>query len=131
MDLKRLHYSKFNKRDKRDEMFWNRKQAQEGEERLPGPKGRPGPVGSYMVVQMKKDPDWVWQLKGVVRPAGKKKTFYCRIFSDAQVAQAGLKVKDWTSLDGHPELILWEGYFDKQTNTVRDEKFVKPPNSPN
>jgi len=103
--------------------FWNRKQAQEGKERLPGPKSIPGPVGSYMVVQMKEDPDWVWQLKGVVRPAGKK-TFYCRVFSDAQVAQAAFKVKDWTSLDGHPELILWEGYFDKETNTVRREKFV-------
>jgi hypothetical protein len=111
--------------------FWNRKQPQEGEERLPGPKGIPNPVGSYMVVQMNKDPNWVWQLKGVVRPAGKKKTFYCRVFSDAQVAQAALKVKDWTSLDGHPELILWEGYFDKETNTVRDEKFVKHSNSPN
>jgi hypothetical protein len=112
-------------------MFWNRKQAQEGKKRLPGPKGIPGPVGSYMVVQMKKDPDWVWQLKGVVHPAGEKKTFYCRVFNDAQAAQAGVKVKDWTSLDDHPALILWEGYFDEKTNTVRDEKFVKDSNSPN
>ena len=112
-------------------MFWNHKQAEEGKEKLPGPKGIPGPVGSYMVVQMKKDPDWVWQLRGVARPAGKKKAFYCRVFSEAQVAQAGVNVKSWTSLDDHPDLILWEGYFDKQTNTVRDEKFVKPSNSPN
>jgi hypothetical protein len=97
---------------------------EEGEMKLPGPKGIPDPLASYMVVQMNKDPDWVWQLKGVVRPAGKKKTFYCRVFSDAQVAQAGLKVKDWTPIDGHPELILWEGCFDKETNTARDEKFV-------
>ena len=109
-------------------MKWlsNRKQAQEGEERFPGPEGIPIPVGSYMVVQMKKDPNWVWQLKGVVRPAGKKESFYCRVFNNAEVAEAGLKLKDWTSLDGHPELILWEGYFDKETNTVRAEKFVKP-----
>jgi hypothetical protein len=112
-------------------MFWNRKQAQEREERLPGPKGIPGPVGSYMVVKMKKDPDWVWQLKGVVRPGGEKKTFYCRVFNEVQVAQTGVKVKDWTSLDDHPALILWEGYFDEKTNTVRDEKFVKDSNSPN
>jgi len=111
--------------------FWNCKQAQEGEERLPRPREIPGPVGSYMVVQMKKNPDWVWQLKAVVRPAGEKGTFYCRVFDNAQVAQAGLKVKDWTSLDGHPELILWEGYFDKRTNAVRDEKFVKRSNAPN
>ncbi|OGP55182.1 MAG: hypothetical protein A2162_05280 [Deltaproteobacteria bacterium RBG_13_52_11b] len=112
-------------------MFWNRKQARDGEERLPGPKGIPGSVGSYMVVQMKKNPDWVWKLQGVVRPADKKKAFYCRVFDASQAAQAGVKVKDWTSLEDHPELILWEGYFDKETNKVRDEKFVKHSNSPN
>jgi hypothetical protein len=110
-------------------MFWNRKQAQQGEERLPGPKRIPGPVGSYMVVQKQKDPNWVWNLQGVVRPADHKKAFYCRVFDASQAAQAGIKVKDWTSLDGHPELILWEGYFDKKTNAVRDEKFIKPSNS--
>jgi hypothetical protein len=82
-----------------------------------------------MVVQLKKDPDWVWQLKGVVRPAGEKKTFYCRVFNEAQAAQAGVKVKDWTSLDNHAALILWEGYFDEKTNEVRNEKFAKDSNS--
>jgi hypothetical protein len=109
--------------------FSNHKQTQEGEERLPGPKGIPIPVATCMVVEMKKDPNWVWQLKGVVRPTGEKGTFYCRVFSDPQVAQAGLKVKDWTSLHGHPELILWEGYFDKVTNTTRPEKFTNPSHS--
>jgi hypothetical protein len=111
-------------------MFWNRKQAQKGQGRLPGPKGIPGPVGRHMVVQMKNDPDWVWQLQGVVRPAGEKKTFYCRVFNQAQVAQGGVEVKDWTSLDDQPALILWEGYFDEKTNTVRNEKFVKNSSSP-
>jgi hypothetical protein len=111
-------------------MFWRRKETKEGEEKLPGPKGIPYPVGRDMVVQMKKDPNWVWKLKGVVRPAGKKKAFYCRAFDEAQVAQAGVKVKDWTSLDNHPDLILWEGFFDKETNTARPEKFVKPSDSP-
>jgi hypothetical protein len=35
-------------------------------------------------------------------------------------------VENWTSLDGHPELILWEGYFDNETYTARTEKFVEP-----
>ena len=111
-------------------MFWNRKQAQQEEERLPGPRGIPGAVGSYMVVQMHKDPNWVWNLQGVVRPTDKKKAFYCRVFDTSQTTSAGINVKDWTSLDGHPELVLWEGYFDKETNTARDEKFVKQSNSP-
>ena len=29
---------------------------------MPGPKGIPGPVESYMVVKMEKDPDWVWRV---------------------------------------------------------------------
>jgi len=110
-------------------MFWKRKETKEGEVKLPKPKGIPEPVGRYMVVQMNKDPNWVWSLKGAVRPAGKKKAFYCRVFAEGQVAQAGVRVKDWTSLDEHPELILWEGYFDMETMQVRPEKFVKPSNS--
>ncbi len=96
---------------------------------MPGPKRIPELAGRHMVVEEEKDPNWVWKLKGVVRPAGKKKTFYCHIFDEAQVAQVGVKVKDWTSLDEHPELILWEGYCDKETNTARREKFVKPSSS--
>ena len=111
-------------------MFWKREKTKKGEIELPGPKEIPELAGRCMVVQEKKDPDWVWRLKGVVRPAGKK-AFYCRVFDDAQAAKAGVKVKDWTSLDEHPDLILWEGYFDKETNTVCHEKFVKSPISPN
>jgi len=107
-------------------MFWKRKEMKEEEVRLPAPKGIPELVGRHMVVEEKKNPDWVWKLKGVVRPAGKKKEFYCRVFDESQVAQAGVKVKDWTSLDEHPDLILWEGYVDKETNRARREKFVKP-----
>ena len=75
-----------------------------------------------MVVNEKKDPNWVWNLKGVIRPIEKKK-FYCRVFDPLRVGQANIKVKDWTSLDGHPDLILWEGYVDNETHTVRLEKF--------
>jgi len=110
-------------------MFWKHKEPEEDQIKLSGPKAIPELAGRYMVVQEKKDPDWVWRLRSVVRPADKNKTFYCRVFDESQVKQAGLKVKDWTSLDEHPELILWEGCFDKETNTVRPEKFVKPPQS--
>ncbi len=105
-------------------MFWKHKESKEGEANLPGPHEIPELAGRCMVVEDKKDPDWVWKLKGVVRPAGKKKAFYCRVFDEAQAVRAGVKVKDWTSLDDHPDLILWEGYFDKETNEMRREKFV-------
>jgi hypothetical protein len=103
-------------------MFWKRKQAKEGEIKLTGPRKIPDLVGRYMVVEMQKEPDWVWTLKGVVRPTGKKNAFFCRVFNEAQTVGADVKVKDWTSLDEHPELVLWEGYFEKDTNTVLPEK---------
>lgn len=112
-------------------MFWNRKGTKEGEEKLPGAKSMPNLVGMGMVTQEKKDPDWVWQLKVVVRPAGKKKAFYCRVFSAVEVEQAGVKVKNWTSLDERPDLILWEGHFDEETNKVRAEKYLNTTHPPN
>ena len=107
-------------------MFWNRKKTEGGIGRLSGPGELPQLVGAHLVVQEKKDPDWVWKLKGVVRPTGKKKAFYCRVFNETEAAQAGVKVKDWNSLNEHSALILWEGYFDRETNTVRSEKFAEP-----
>ena len=68
----------------------------------------------------------VWKLKVVVRPTEKKGAFYCRVFDEAAAAQAGVKVKDWISLDEHLDLIIWEGHFDKETRKVRPEKFAKP-----
>jgi len=107
-------------------MFWKSKETKEGEQKLPGPKGIPDLAGRHMVVEEKKDPNWVWNLKAVIRPTGKKNAFYCRVFSENQAAQAGVKVRDWSSLDEHSSLILWGGYLDKETNTVRREKFAKP-----
>ena len=105
--------------------FWRHEKTIEGEVRLPGPKRIPVYVGRHLVVKENKDSNWVWHLKGVVRPTEKKSTFYCRVFDEAKAAQAGVKVKDWSSLDEHLDLILWEGYFDKGTHAARTEKFEK------
>jgi hypothetical protein len=94
----------------------------EGEAKLPGPKDIPELIGRYMVVEMKQEPNYVWALKGVVKPAGGKKDFYCRVFDTGSTAKANVNVKDWTSLDSHPELVLFEGYFNKDTLEVRREK---------
>jgi hypothetical protein len=112
-------------------MFWKREKANEGELPLPGPKAMPPLVGRHMVLEEKKDPNWVWNLKGVVHPTEEKKVFYCRVFSEAQAVQAGVKVKNWSSLDDHSALILWEGSFNTETGAVRREKFAKPSSSSN
>lgn len=85
-------------------------------EKLPGPREIPQAVGSYLVVTKKRNPDWVWQLKAVVRqnPRGKD-VFDVRVFDDIQVAQKRVRVKDWTTFDEHPELVLYEGWYDRKS----------------
>ncbi len=84
--------------------------------KLSGPKDIPELVGRNLVVDEKQNPDWVWTMKGVVRPTDNKHVFYCRVFDPTKASSAGVKVNDWNSLNGHSELILWEGYFDKEKN---------------
>jgi hypothetical protein len=108
-------------------MFWRRNQIKEGEVKLPGPKEIPSPVRSYMVVRMQKDPNWVLNLKAVLRPTDKKKAFYCRVFDVSQIRAVNVNVKNWASLDGLPELIRWEGYVDMEKHIARPGKFLNPP----
>lgn len=95
--------------------FWEKK-AEGGPEKLPGPKDIPYPVGRYLVVDMGQDPDWVWQLKGVLLPKeGSREVFHVRIFSANDASMKRVSVKHYHSLDEHPELILFQGWFDKKS----------------
>ena len=51
-----------------------------------------------------------------------KGAFDFRVFDEAQVAAREVTVKDYTSLDEYPDLILYEGWFDKEANKVEIEK---------
>ncbi len=89
-------------------------QAAAQHEKLHGPQELPMPVGRDLVVQLKQDPDYVWGLQCVMRPdAANKKIFDVRIFSPNTAAQSRVRVKDYYSLDDHPELILFQGTYDK------------------
>jgi hypothetical protein len=81
--------------------------------KLPGPRGVPDPVGSSLVVQHKEDPNWAWALKAVLKPKAEKGIFEIRVFSDQTAIAAKVSVKDFNSLDGHPDLILYDGIYDK------------------
>ncbi len=72
-----------------------------------------------MVVSMKIDPDVVWALKYVSRPVeGHKKAQEFRIFSSDKAFGAGVTVKDWSSLDNRPDLILYSGCYDRETEKI-------------
>ena len=112
-------------------MFWKKKQVatapvppKQKIEKLPGPQDIPELVGRHLVVVKKRDPDWVWHLKAVVRknPGRGKKAFDVRVFDEAQVAQKKARIEDWTTLDQHPDLILYEGWFDRESMRVEVEE---------
>ena len=97
-------------------------------QKLSKPKDIPEPVGRYLIVELRQNPDWVWHLKSVVRPRQEEKDCYdARVFDERKAAQKKVTVKDYTSLDDHPELILYEGWFDRKSMKVQVEEKKTPP----
>jgi hypothetical protein len=89
-------------------------------EKMSPPKNIPEAIGRYLVVSLGKDPDWVWNLKAVMKDRGNEKdVFEVRVFDQSQAASRQIKVKDYSSFDEHPELILYEGWFNKKTFEVK------------
>ena len=93
------------------QMFWGKK----ANGLLP-PKSIPDAVGRQLVVSLGKNPDWVWNLKAVMRSKGEDKdSFEIRVFDQSKVSEKGIKVRDYNTFDEHPEMILYEGWFNKRT----------------
>jgi hypothetical protein len=114
--------------------FWKKKPPT-GEppkvEQLGRPKNIPEPLVRYLVVKLDKNPDWVWPLSGVVRLRQEGKDSYdVRLFNEAEAAAKKVNVKDYTSLDEHPELILFQGWFDKKCMSVQIEGKERPKSIP-
>jgi len=91
-------------------MFWKK-----DKNTLPGPRGVPDTVGRDIVSKLGGDPDQVWKnLKAVIRPKeGTNNAFEVRVFSPDEAFARNVSVKDYNSLNGHPELILYEGWYNK------------------
>ena len=111
--------------------FWKKKSvtgqlSKANEEKLPKPKGIPEPVGRQLVVNLGQNPDWVWQLKGVVRRQAEKQRYDIRVFDEIQAREKGISVRDYSTLDDHPELILFEGWYDKKSNTAHVQETLVP-----
>jgi len=70
-------------------------------------------------VSFGKNPDWVWHLKNVMRQrADALSTYDVRVFSQSEAAEKRIDVKNYLTLDAHPELILFEGWFDKSSKKI-------------
>jgi len=97
-------------------------------EKLPGPKFLPDILNNYLIKQMQKEPGWLRGLSAVMRPRpGTEKGVEVRVFSDSEAATSNVKVKNYNTLDQYPKLILFEGWFDKESKKVElVEKRVIP-----
>ncbi len=74
----------------------------------------PSIVGKYLVVDLKYDPDWVWQLKAAkIEKENRKGFFLFRIFDPSLALMKGIKVQHYATLDDHPELIYFDGWYEK------------------
>lgn len=107
-------------------MFWRKKEAAGSAflqaEKLSSPKHIEELVGRHLVVALKKDPDWVWQLQNVLRQRTEgKRMFDFRVFDKTQVQQRKVEVTNWATFDQYPELILYQGWFDKDSMEVHLE----------
>jgi hypothetical protein len=68
----------------------------------------------------------VWKLSYVSRPKREDKhVLELRIFDAADADMRGISVANYDFLDAHPELILFNGVFDKSSGTVKISKRLK------
>ena len=94
-----------------------------GPEKLQGPKNMPDDVGRTLVVDHKQDPNWAWSLKTVVKPGEEKGVFFVRVFDERVVSSKGVRVKDYNSFNEHPDLILFDGWFNKKTHAAQIKSY--------
>lgn len=113
--------------------FWEKKQEEtppgaSAVVKYPGPKRIDESIGRFLVVRLQADPDWVWSLKEVERQRPEAKTaFDVRVYDERQTVSKNVMIKNYSSLDAHPDLILYEGWYDKKTMKVQIEEKKVPP----
>jgi len=100
--------------------FWKNSNVQApGVPKNAKPKELPMPIGRKMVVELEINPDDVWALKYLCRPSENRQgMFEFRLFNPNNAKQSGVVVRDWNTLDNRPDLILYEGRYDKNSSNV-------------
>ena len=83
-------------------------------------------IGRHLVVDLKLEPDWVWQLKYVHKPDETNcPTSRVRLFDPKAAMARNVHVSCYADLDQHPDLILFEGIFDKPNMTFQTIRKMK------
>jgi hypothetical protein len=106
--------------------FWNKKNQKTGDAKPQKPKDLTTELGRRLVVEKKYDPDWVWSLKMVTkRLEGETLKFHYRVFDPLKLGGKNLKKIDYSSLDDHPELVLFDGVYEKNSSKVEINDHLK------
>ena len=107
--------------------FWKHNQPHpEPKDRSARPKELSDPLGIYLVTKLNQDPDWVWSLRFVAR-SREPNRHVCdiRIYDPRDAWNGHLEVKNYASLDNHPEMVLYSGVIDKSTDVVQLQKTAR------
>ena len=103
--------------------FWHNSDKQSSQPKaviLPAPGYLPEPVAKHLVVTMRQEAEWIWSLRAVERPRPQEKKINdVRVFDNARAKMRQLDVKDYNSLDAYPELIAFEGWYNKKTREAQ------------
>ena len=112
-------------------MFWRRKGGEEKgkEKKKRAVKKIEGALWGYMVSQQGVIVDVLQNLRRVERDAvvGDKPVglTMIRIFDPGTANQKGVTIDDYKSLDNHPDLILYEGYYREVSGQATDIRIEK------
>jgi hypothetical protein len=80
-------------------------------------KRLPAAAARYLVVQLGHNPAWVKRLKCAVRlKEGENNIYELRVFDGLLATKTGVRVENYHSLDSYPELIIYEGWIDKNAD---------------
>jgi hypothetical protein len=96
-------------------------------EKLQGPKETPTLVQNYLINTTKLNPTLARIFKSVVRKNDDgQKSYDIRIYDEGDATARKIRVKDYTSLDENPNLIIYEGKYDETTKKVELTEKKKP-----
>lgn len=83
------------------------------------PRDLPQEVGRFLVVNAGQDPDRVWNLKCVLRAQeGTQNRYDFRVFDPGLLQRDKITVSSFATLDEHPDVIVYEGWYDKGSTRV-------------
>jgi len=96
-------------------MFWRRERGEKKgkEKKKKAVKEIAGPLGAHMVMRYGVTDDMLHNLRRVERHGlvEDKPVIMIRMFDLGAADKKGVSIEDFESLDGHPELVLYAGYY--------------------